>query len=520
MNKHYISFVFMITLVGLYFGCTSTQRITKRSQLANPLETGTITVLTKEGTRYELPEYRLTDSTLIGRGSVEREGTRSPFGGSLKLTDIGYVKTQNASVGKTLINLGAIVFFAATAYSYMSAKEGLSVQEQVGHYYPSTGGGGGCEYGCEGSCPFIYTYDGGNFFRESETFAGAVFRGAERVSYDRLNHLRPVDGKCFLRITNERPETEYVNEIKLIAVDAPPEVSIIPDGKGSIHSIAHPVMPIRCVDFDGRDVLDKVLNKDSTMWESIIATNRFARDEDFRDGSVIEFPKPRDATIAKLVVDGVNTDLGIFAFDQLMTLKGSDKLRWYQSLENNPVEGRKLINFMLREGMLQVLVWEVDQWVKQASLFDVGPNVPKSQVAVLDIRKCSGDVVKVKLESATDLWRIDQVYLDYSTDVAVEARDLALESAMNDSNVDVAHLIRGNDTLYYTTIPGQYALLSFDDVPGKAGMARSYIVKSKGYYHQWFEHEGKDQAALLDRVLTEPLLGSKIFMPLWKKLKE
>src|SRR5713101_4288509 len=136
MKNHFISRSISLTLVGLHLGCTTTQRITTRSQLADPLQTGTLIVLTKDGSQVELPEYRLKDSTLVGRGSSEKDGIKTPFDGSLKLTDIRYAKTQNASVGKTLISLGALVFFSATAISYLGANEGLSVREQDSHYYP------------------------------------------------------------------------------------------------------------------------------------------------------------------------------------------------------------------------------------------------------------------------------------------------------------------------------------------------------------------------------------------------
>jgi hypothetical protein len=502
-----------LTVLGLQTGCSSSRELT-RTQQPTSAPASAPSVLTKDGTLYRLQHYRVADSQLLAAGTSEKDGRTELFKGHLALSDIDYAQAQGDwGSGKKLLAAGVAVVFSALAIDYLNhGSSGLSIRELRGTYYPPSYGGGG-------SCPFIYSYDGGRYHLESESFAGAVFKGAERASYDNLEWLRPVDGQYRLKLANESDETEYVDHIKLLVVDAPPGVAVLPNANGDFHTIAQPVHPVRCVDRDDRDVLSTVREKDDRWWESDLRAKDLTSDDGLRDGLVLEFPRPPRASIAKLVVRGINTTLGVFAFEQLFKLKGDGTLRWYQRLEREPAERRKLISWMKREGMLHVQVWQNGEWVEQTALLDVGPRVSKDQVAVLDLSQVTCDVVKIKLESATDLWRIDCVYLDYSQDLPVEIAEVDPGSAVDERGEDVSDLLRRDDDRYYVTMKGQYARLTFDEVPARAGLSRHYAVSAKGYYHPWLDSQGKDQTALLDRVLTEPLFGSRAFMPAWKALK-
>ena len=241
-----------------------------------------------------------------------------------------------------------------------------------------------------------------------------------------------------------------------------------------------------------------------------------SRDEGLRDGLVLEFERPEGAATAKLVVHGINTNLGLFAFEQMFRLRGDDLLTWYQRLERDPAERQRMISWMKREGMLHVKVWQDEAWVAQTALPDVGPRVRKSQVAVLDLSRVTGSTVRIQLESATDLWRIDSVELDYSPDLPIHVTEVSPASALDERGRDVARFLRASDGSYYVTTKGQHAVLTFDAPPARAGFERRHAVRAKGYYHPWFDAEGPGQSALADRILTEPLLGSRTFMPAWK----
>lgn len=483
-------------------GCTSTSKITRSSELANPLETGEITVLTTTGSRFDLTNYRVTDSTLVAAGTLAGENPVN-FSGEIRWSDISYIQTTRFSLLKSVLTLG-IIGFGASAFG-----KDFTVDQKTTYHGP-TGG----------SCPFVYTYDGTDYHLESETFAGAVFKGAERTTVDRLYHLRPVDGLYSVRIVNERPESEYTNLFSLLVVDADPSARPLPDATGNMHTIRNPLVPLTAVDLDGRNCLRQITSTDGVYWESDITGRDFTKDGALRDGIVITFPKPENARCAKLVVRGVNTSLGVFAFEQLFQMKGKNRLEWYRQLEGDPLEGEKLLGFIRREGMLHVSVLANGTWKEESALFDVGPVVPKEQLAVLDVQSCPGGRLVIRLECAVDLWRIDQVAVDYSDDEPVSCRELMPARAVDESGRDLRKLLAEDDALYYGAAQGQSATLSFPVPPDGPGQERFFFARARGYYHQWFAPTGADQTALLDRILTSPQLGGKLLMAKWRSERQ
>lgn len=503
-------------LFGLFeAGCKTSEKVTRASQLPSTPTEGTLKVLMKDGTLYELDSFETKDSLLWGSGRRTRGETSERYSGDLFLGDVAYVQSENTSFVRSVALVGVGIFFTGTAAVIYNdlGKDQFNVTEDRQPVSVYTGPSGG------GSCPLVYSHDESASYLESETFAGAVFKGAERTAYDVMSHVNSARRTCTLTLADRGEETEYMNEMKILAVDAPKEAAIIPDAKGTMHTIAQKQRPERCIDFSSNDRLQEILNADKHYWESDLENKDFTKASDMRDGIICDFRKPANATTVKIVVTGTNTKLAVFAFEQIFKMKGDKKLQWYQKLENDPTERMKVIKFMLREGMLHISVWSRDRWVEQTAIVDVGPKITKSQVALLNLSIVTDDVVRIKLEAATDFWKIDEVYLDSSPDAGLTTQELAPVRAITRDGRDVTPLLAADDAGYYTMLRGDSAEVSFDLPDVKPGLQRTYVLKAKGYYHQWFTSSGEDRAAEVDRILAEPLYGSKIFMPLWKQNK-
>ncbi len=520
-NLQYATLIIVIVLAALSGGCKSSEKITRTSQLPYTPTEGNLRVLMNDSTLYELQTFALKDSLVVGSGNKIQEGRKQHFYGALNIHDIAYLQSDVSAPLKDFIAAGAAVFFVGTVASYLTDfnNKGFTVAEHQSLVTVSTlpGGGGGGGGFC---CPLVYSHEGLSEYLESETFAGAVFKGAERTAFDVLHHAQPEHGKLMLTVTDEGQETEYTNEMKILSVDAPHGVTVIPDFKGGMHTISQKVEPLRCIDFNGSNRLNEVLNQDKRYWQSDLNSKDFTQSSGLRDGLFLEFRKPAAAKTAKIIVTGTNTRLAVFAFEHIFKMKGENRLQWYQRLENDPVERMKFVRFMLREGMLRVSVWQQEQWIEQAAIVDVGPLITKPQVALLNLNGVAGDTVKIKLECTTDLWKIDEVYLDYSSDADVVVQEFSPVSAITDDGRDVSGLLAKDDDQYYAMMLGQSAKVSFDIPPAAPGVNRTYVLKTKGYYHQWFDSHGEDHAAEVDRILAEPMYGSKVFLPLWKEQKQ
>lgn len=418
------------------------------------------------------------------------------------------VATEESNTGLTILavtGIGLLVIVAIIAISASGDSD-----PYVPPPPPPSGGIGM-------SCPFVYTYNGSELMLESETFAGAIIRPAERTAYDNLLHVQPVNGKIILKLADEMPETEFTNELNITAVDTKENVNIVTDYKGVFHTVTCGEKPLTCTDLKGKDVKNLVTESDGKFWRSSIKNLDLTKEENLRDGIILEFQKPDAVTSAKLVVKGVNTDLTVAAFEEIYRLKGKNKSAWINEVENNPAEAQRLANFLKREGMLHVMLWENNGWIEQSIIRDPGPVVAKEQLAMLDLSKVSGNTFKIKLESTTDLWKIDWVFADYSKDADMTVRDLEMFSATDQNGNNVKEILSKADDKYLTSIPGNYAIVVYNDIAIENNNYRHYLLRSKGYYHPWYETTNEEDTELYNKVMNEPMYGVKYFMNQWKE---
>ena len=504
MKKKIVSCVLIASFLS-YIGCHTTETLTGEKIGAMDGQAD-ITVVMKNRNQFvfEAGKYNLSADSLSGIGFRKTvQFPEIPFQGSLPRADIALIEAKEFSTGKTILFAGAFGLAIAGVIAAANSSDPPPPPP------PPPGG--------RSSCPFIYTFDGSEYHFESETFAGAVFKGVERTAYDMLYHLKPVNGVCRFKLVNAREETEYVNELKLFAIDHPLGTTVIPDRSGAIHTISNPIQAMSCVEFGGRNALGEIREKDRSYWQSNLTGRDWTDERNLRDGLVAEFPKPTNAKSVKLVVNGRNTRLGYFALAKIFQLKGSNKLDWYRQLESDPVERATFARWLMREGMLHIQVWQNGKWTEKTALPDVGPGISKDQVALLDISEITDDVLRIRLACTTDLWCIDQIYADYSPDVPIQTRELSLRSAINEQGQAIADLLKASDDRYYTTINDQYADIEFIDAPRQHGSQRSYVAKTKGFYYQWLDSEGPAQDDLVERILKEPIFGVKLLMPQWLK---
>lgn len=123
----------------------------------------------------------------------------------------------------------------------------------------------------EGSCPFLYTWDGHGFRFANEVLgssplgmllADGVYHQPDGDEYAFVagEHLRPHDGHYELRLTEELRETSYIDAARLLVVDHPESWNVLPDeGFGGVARpdlrlhLYEELLPVRARDQDGRD---------------------------------------------------------------------------------------------------------------------------------------------------------------------------------------------------------------------------------------------------------------------------
>lgn len=356
-----------------------------------------------------------------------------------------------------------------------------------------------------GSCPLLYSFNGERYVRESQLFTGAIFEPLKRTDWDYLRHLHEHEGVCRLKVANQLNEIQYVDEIKLLVVEHPPDTYIRPSFSGDLHVLSELQVPETAVDFQGVDVLKLVKADDNEVWIS----NPFGRDPEdktqIRDGLVLEFKKPEGATSVKLVFNVQNTLWGGYFTNRVLSFSNREMENWHKLMNSSVDACKAVLDVLVREVALVVQLWNEDAWQIQGFVSPDGALVPNDQAVLLDVHEISDEVLRIKLESTVGIWMVNSVKASYSPDVSVYITELAPVSAEDHLGNDVRELLLNIDNQYYEMPTTQdWAELLFKVPATKDGYARSFVLKSTGYYKTHIVTDAEFQNDLFQQILSEP----------------
>ena len=314
-------------------------------------------------------------------------GWRARHEVSYALADIRSLETGHGTSGGLVVGVAAAVVLL-----------GIIVASAGSDDSPSSGGSGLLGDNGSISCPLVYSRGPDGWRLDSGTFGGAIFQALQRTDLDNLLHLQAKDGLLEIQLRAEAPETEYVNGVTLLAVDHPADVTVAPGTDNVIHTVGPLTPPRTARDFRGADALSRVAAADGWGWESSPGGRDPARDEDVRDGLILEFPRPVGVTQVRLVLDARNTPWAAWLMGQYVESHGRDVAAWFDSLVADPERARRSADRLGREGFLKISLWTGSEWAGSGVVREVGPEVAKRVVVPLDLAGAAGDRLKVRLE--------------------------------------------------------------------------------------------------------------------------
>lgn len=357
------------------------------------------------------------------------------------------------------------------------------------------------------SCPFIYSFDGEKYIFDAEPYGGAICQGLKRTEWCGLENLREINGQYRIMVTNELNETQYTDELKLVVVDHPKGVKVVPDASGKIHTVSQPMIPVQAYDQKGRDLMPSISENDWKFWVARTEEKNLERNEDLRDELIFEFTKPEGATKAKLLFNGCNTLWGSQALKRYLDLYGNKVSEWYEEMNNFGPAFFRMRNTHVREELysLQVRVETENGWESKALIIGGGPFISEDKIYTLDISDVTGDTLRIKLTPPATFWMINHLAVDYTEDLPVTVTEIEAVEAIDHKGQDIRETLALEDNSYLVMPEiGDRAELIFRSPPQSYGMDRSVFVKASGYYDIHLKAEGEPQLELLNKLHTEP----------------
>jgi hypothetical protein len=354
------------------------------------------------------------------------------------------------------------------------------------------------------SCPLIYSFDREKFVLDAEPFGGSICDALKRTDYCRLDYPKLFDKKYVFEVVNKRDETQFIDEFNLCVIDHQPQYTVIPDSKGRFHLIDKPIKPEQ-VFINGRlDTSGILINDDQHFWSSDLSRKVKAASSDLKDEIILVFPKPKDATGCRLIINGCNTEWGSRIISKIIELAGADRDQF-----TNPslIEQIKWISVEQREELfhLKVQVLNGNDFSARGIISGGGPSVVESQVVPMDIKGISGDYLKVKLNPPAGFWKLNWIAIDYGDSQAKDIKEVKAIYAKDTNGKDISESIQGKDKKYYTMSRiDDEAVLMFNAPPLKQDLKRSLFAKMTGYYELHIKGTKSVKTDILDRMVNEP----------------
>jgi hypothetical protein len=112
------------------------------------------------------------------------------------------------------------------------------------------------------------------------------------------------------------------------------------------------------------------------------------------------------------------------------------------------------------------------------------------------------------------------IFGDNEADDPLEATELSTVKAVDQAGRDVRQVLEADDDLYLVMPKiGDFAQIAFTVPPLRAGRARTFILKAKGYYDVHLDGQGEPQTEALAKM-NEPGQSIRLAMKEFLKMRD
>jgi hypothetical protein len=496
--------VSVVLFAVIFSGCEYRYNVDERTDFDKLDEGSALKVYTVDGRLYEFTQYSVTDSQLIGR----REGDFGAMSDGVQLPwrKIAYIQGMTSGAFRSIIAASAVgLFIGMTSYE-LSERTGLNVKEFV-HV-------AGAKSSSGPSCPFIYSWTGAGYILEGGALGTAFGKAMEGTTTLGLPLLRADAQLLRIRIANERPETEYLNAVRLFAVDPGPGEDIAFADDGSVWPVKARLSPSVAVSAEGLALTDLLRARDARCWNPGANTS-----SSYSSAEIVIVDTTRSRT-GSILISCQNTPLVEGAFLAMCDFLGDAYWEFVYALEHDPAMLGMMERWFDKNG-LHIDVQNGDTWSPAGCVIQRGNALAFERVLRLNLPERFGDTLRLRVRLRSDLWQIDAIAFDPAALQPLERKPVPLLSALTSRGESADGALKAMDDSRLLLLPPEYVDLTFGTAPG--GPGRRYGMDVSGYLYEWKMNMPNSPYADLRRWIPDAMrlsivkfvMGRKGFFVRW-----
>lgn len=367
----------------------------------------------------------------------------------------------------------------------------------------------------DGSCPFVYTYNGNSYTLIGEIYGGATYPSLERHDYMPLPGFESVNDQYQLKISNELKEKQYTNLAELLIIQHPKNSDVFIDKYGDIQTLSMSQIPSSAIALNNRDYTRSITAKDNNFFQF----NEYNTNTTINN-LILTFKNQEYSETGKLVINAKNSLWSDYMYGEFTKLFGTYYNKWDE--KQKQVSAKKHIKRALKQDIPLSVYMETEKGWEFVDFFHVvGSLAARDMVMSIDLSKAKSEDVRIKLESGFMFWELDYAAMDFSKNIPVETTLLKPSSAIDEKGNDVTSLLSENDDQYLRQFNiGDEVIVKYDipvdKTSGNKESVQTVILHSKGHYESIRDYKDKPNWKYLI-ALKHPHSFSKFS---FKKLEE
>jgi hypothetical protein len=333
------------------------------------------------------------------------------------------------------------------------------------------------------ACPQVESSNAHSTQFHGSLFPGAIFKSLKREDYLILDNVLVDDGNLNLKVFNNLPETEYIDQLQVLEVDHKgfTYLGVSNDNEFIAYNQSDATALSNA---DSSDNIAYTINhRDNLIYKF---DNLDSPDE--LNSITLKYDKSNFSGDTKLIIRGKQTQWLETVANYIFMNIGKSYDKWVKRRDKMP--GEKWLEKNEWQGVaLNVYLKVNDKWKYVGSHHDGGTMSMRELVMDIDLNQVPDSSVELKLESAYKIWELDYVGItnDWSEDLTVNSLDI--QTAVDEEGNDISNTVADADSNYHIQEgEGSYVNLV---TKGPSMEASTIVLQGTGYYHHIRDYEHK-----------------------------